>query len=798
MFRERADGSLDIVGVASTEARYAAFDRAAIRSWIESRVDSDADGRADGYCPYPVAPRVAHPMASSTNDGDGDGYLEVEDTCPATYNPCQLATDADADGTADDCDGCPGRADVAAQRGALADADGDRVPDVCDCEARFFDTDSDRDFIVEVCDNCPLVGNTLQANRDGDGIGDACDGCPDVMDFGADLDGDLVPDACDNCDRAPNPLQGDCNLDAELATWAVECPPDPGGPPSCPGDDYVLGDACDPTPCGETRIATETVGARGAEEVVQNALRVDARANAPFDGRTGFRFCRCRRATRDTPEARGDCQAPEELMELDGTLVTLGSCTVLDTEAYDLAEEPQNWRWTTVAYADDPARPAGPRTLAGLRVEHPSLTYDPVLDGGAGFATDLWASWDLRDADVPRWRAAFPTEPIESGALANLPGVFWTHTPGPPSGGDATAWERPLASHYVAGRRRFSSEPPIPTRAPFPCIQSIVPRIGGGGFWPIPTPWIGLAGTFCPPLIDPRIVLRNGPFVYERQPGFDPLWLAYFEAPDTRWVAAAEPDGWLPAEDLRYAGLGPGLALTHLLVERGDELDDLLAQDPCVPGQCQAQPLAAAAIARSGAPPPDPILVLSAPRRALWSIAPDGASSRLSALDLGARVWRELPPLGPPLGRVLAATYAPHEDVLYLLDEVPRRGRHVDARLVRVSVGEHARVEILDRWPRATAHDRFALAFDPSSRVYLASAHSRGPISVVARLGPDRRGRWSADALLIRVGRFVPDGLRASEHGLTLVVEDPREGALPVAIGFDELRPLGGGIGRCL
>ncbi len=107
-------------------------------------------------------------------------------------------------------------------------------------------------------------------------------------------------------------------------------------------------------------------------------------------------------------------------------------------------------------------------------------------------------------------------------------------------------------------------------------------------------------------------------------------------------------------------------------------------------------------------------------------------------------------------------------------------------------------MEILDRWPRATAHDRFALAFDPSSRLYLASAHSRGPISVVARLGPDRRGRWSADGLLIRVGRFVPDGLRASEHGLTLVVEDPREGALPVAIGFDELRPLGGGIGRCL
>ncbi len=790
VFRVRADGSLDLVGVASTEQHYAALDRSAIRAWIASRIDAEADGRADTYCPYPVTSRGAHPRASGTSDGDGDGYLDAEDSCPGTYNPCQLTTDVDGDGTADDCDGCPGRADIAAQRGTLADTDGDRIPDVCDCDDGFFDADSDRDFIVEVCDTCRTVANTLQEDRDEDGLGDACDGCPDDADFGADVDMDGVPDACDNCDREANTLQLDCNLDAELATWAVECPPDPGGAPSCPRSDFVLGDACDPTPCGETRVATETVGARGAEELVQNALRVDARASAPREGRTGFRFCRCSFATRDSEPVRQACLALEEIPQPGGPPVTLGDCQLIDTEAYDLAEEPRNWRWTTVDYADDPARPAGPRTRGGLRVEHGSLTYDPVLDGGASFATDLWAAWDLRDADVPRWRVAF-TEPIESGTL---PGVLWTHTPGPPSGGDATAWDRPLASHFWAGRGRTSTEPPIPTRAPFPCIQSIVPRIGGGGFWPIPTPWIGLAGTFCPPLIDPRIVLRNGPFVYERQPGFDPPWLAYFEAPDTRWVAAAEPDGWLPAEDLRYAGLGAGLALTHLLIERGDELDDLLAQDPCAPGQCQAQPVAS--IARASASPPDPLVVLSARRRTLWSI--EGASSRVSALDLGARVWRELPPLGPALGRVLAATYAPHEDVLYAIDEVPVRGRHLEARLVRVAVGEHARVEILGRWPRATAHHRLAHAFVASSRLYLASAHSRGPISVVARLAPDRRGRWSADGLLVRLGRFVPEGLRASEHGLTLVLDDPREGALPVAIGFDELRPLGGGIGRCL
>jgi hypothetical protein len=41
-------------------------------------------------------------------------------------------------------------------------------------------SDSDRDGISNLDDNCPTVTNADQADEDGDGVGDSCDACPDV------------------------------------------------------------------------------------------------------------------------------------------------------------------------------------------------------------------------------------------------------------------------------------------------------------------------------------------------------------------------------------------------------------------------------------------------------------------------------------------------------------------------------------------------------------------------------------------------------------------------------------------
>ncbi|MBX3268628.1 MAG: trypsin-like serine protease [Sandaracinaceae bacterium] len=760
--------------------------------WIWSVLDPVGTCALGSTVPCDPA-RLPGPLA----DSDGDGLPDIRDLCPhqAPSRVCGgQHCDADGDWVGDECDEYDGLDDFAGTpNDELAACDHD---------------DPDGDGIPSAADPCPSLHASrtdVAADADRDGVPDACDVCPGIddatVDFDADADEDGIPDACDNCRDEPNRLQEDCNLDAELALWEVDCPPDPTGEPSCPRRDFVHGDACDPTPCGETTVGTEVVGVRAAEEVVPNAVRVDARSAVGHDGRTGFRFCRCRFVNRlDDMEERGRC-IPEDNFTVPGdggedVEVRLGNCGPLDTEAYDNESiEPPNWRWTTMAFANNPASPEGDRSSPLLRTER-DLAYTPVTDGGTRFVTDLWAAWHVRDEDVPRWRTAF-AEPIVDGPIANLPGVFWTHTPGPPSGGEATEWGRLLASHFWSGRGRMPNDPPVPVREPYPCIQGIAPAFGAAGFGPIPILWIGLAAVRCPPLLDPRLVLRLGPFVFEPQPGLDAPWLGLFARPSTRWVAAAESGGWLPEDDVRYAGLSPDLALASLLVAAGDDLYDRYAQQPCPPEQCNAIPVTLTAA--SGPATPPPVLVLSARRRVLWALEQDGASTRVRALDLDQPIWRELPPAGAPLGRVLAATYSAPDDALYVLDELAGPGRSRHARLVRVETGPRdATAEVLARWPRATPHDVFALATDPAGALYLASGRAHGPLVALVRFGRDRRERAVPTGLLVRPGRLVPEGLRANEHGLTLLLDDPREGAFPVAVGYDALRPAAGAIGRCL
>ena len=99
-----------------------------------------------------------------------------------TVDGFQDDEDDDNDGVLDVDDNCPliGNA-------SQLDTDGDGEGDACD-------TDDDGDGVVDSEDNCPLIANADQADTDGDGIGDVCD---------PDLDNDGVPNDIDLCPNTP-------------------------------------------------------------------------------------------------------------------------------------------------------------------------------------------------------------------------------------------------------------------------------------------------------------------------------------------------------------------------------------------------------------------------------------------------------------------------------------------------------------------------------------------------------------------------------------------------------------------
>lgn len=118
------------------------------------------------------------------------------------------------------------------------------------------DDDDDNDGVLDVNDNCPLIGNANQADNDEDNIGDACD---------PDDDNDGILDIDDNCPLTANPDQADADNDGvgdvcDMDTDNDGVPNDSDLCPDTPSDAIIGVDGCEVFSLPSNNFSVMTIG----------------------------------------------------------------------------------------------------------------------------------------------------------------------------------------------------------------------------------------------------------------------------------------------------------------------------------------------------------------------------------------------------------------------------------------------------------------------------------------------------------------------------------------------------------
>jgi hypothetical protein len=639
--------------------------------------------------------------------------------------------------------------------------------------------DRDGDHVPDVCDNCvpppagtidPCTGITInplrfanndQADANHDGIGDRCD---------PDRDCDSVPDFRDNCPPpaignprvSANTDQHDCHATALTTLNDRERRV---GLPLTP----ARGDVCDPQPCPSIDVTLMP----GTDTLTFQTLRVDAVASVPTNARTGFRFCRCDGIRSGDLEALRACQRA-------GTSPFSGNCPLVnDTVVPGMAADPaltsydnsterhlvgsdpilgvlSPWRWMTLEESGTPTTGLAPTPRASVSLRYDLAQFD--TRGAPSFA--LVANWNIFPrtrgplADTVRW-TALPAAPSTgesesfAGVLSEVDGIVWAQVEASTVGG----FDRELADTYFDG----SFTPPIlrVAQPPSDLFRGLAALISSGGWWG-QLPFIGGVG---PPGCDTppncgiaiRVADVTIPPTAPQLPD-----LSLFQVAGN-WFGASEPSGQLDASPLRYVALGPDMSLSARIFETPAGMASK------IPSSDYAE----LPVSGPTPPPADAVDVLSVRRGQLFHLE-NGQPAHLWVLDVKTGRWDVHG--APDLGYVRAAVYSATDDLIYAVDEVPRRGRSRERRrLVAISPDSGVVVPV-GEYPRSRQIDRFALAIDASGALYLATSSSRSDEHHVARL---RATLGGLSVLGVREGRgVVVSGLaRADDRGVAVLVE---------------------------
>lgn len=599
------------------------------------------------------------------------------------------------------------------------------------------------------------------ADGDADGYVDACDRCPGAPDgphlADPDVDGDRILDGCDVCPRRESGR--DCNRDAELVAGEL-----------------VIDDVCDTRPCGDAQVRSETRTIGGDAGETFTRIDVDPVAAERVSARAGARFCWCTAAEGDRTEDRFRCVAPL----LDGS----GGCG-LGREfvaTYDARSETADntWRRPGVSWPD---------SLGVAGTGEAALSFEPTA---GHFTPSATATWSM-NSDLPRWSALIGVD-LGAAHPDAVPGVVWIHSPGPPAVRGTTGFFeddlRALTSHYSSGSmpRPVSLAFEVP-RADLG-ITPVVPFLPTCPGCPDRCPWCRAAfpGAWLFAAGD-RVVSNVQGLVRDQASAFDAATLEEVkELRDVPWIASSEPDELLDREGLRWAAIAPdgSNALTVLAGTRLGYVDvsflppGYFDQRPPQPGEMVTL-LDPPSRARFGA-------VLSAMRFRLWIVggvdtATGESRGDLWAFDVLSGRWTYVNLEGDPRpAAVLAATYSPAHDALFVLDEEAG-----DVRLLRIDPLSGS-IAVVSRFRPRRIADRWAMGADRAGALYVATSSAGELAHRVVRLGSD----GALQATRNGPGQLASGELRANEQGLTLLTR--RDGGLPapIAYRYDELLSIRG------